>query len=43
MREEGGKKTRGEGGERSCKHRLDSKGATRTQLTKVKEGHPARS
>lgn len=40
MREEGGgKETRGEGGKRSCKQRLDSKGATYTQLTKVREDH----
>lgn len=41
--EEGGKETRGERGKRRCKQRLDSKGATYTQLTKVKEGHPAMS
>lgn len=30
--EEGGKETRGEGGERSCKQRLDSQGATITRI-----------
>lgn len=45
--EEGGKETRGEGGERSCKQRLDSQGAAITRIktlvpqvdTVLTEGH----
>lgn len=33
--EEGGKKTRGERGKRSCKQRLDSKGTANKLLTNI--------